>query len=75
MPMFAPLREIGEPVTMDGKDWAPMNSFGDLSWDEIKAVCAATNGGHCLAGGPIDGVRHDGLDIHCCGCRGAGPPC
>ena len=53
MPIFAPLTEIGATVTMDGKAWAPMNSFGDLSWDEINDVCPVASGGHCLAGGKL----------------------
>ena len=53
MPVFAPLTEIGATVTMDGKAWAPMNSFGDLSWDEINDVCPIANGGDCLPGGQL----------------------
>lgn len=53
MPVFAPLTEIGATVTMNGKAWAPMNSFGDLSWDEINAACPVTNGGHCLVGSQL----------------------
>jgi hypothetical protein len=53
MPVFEPLTEIGATVTMNGKAWAPMNGFGDLSWDEINAVCPVTNGGHCLVGGKL----------------------
>tara|TARA_R110002073_G_scaffold58639_1_gene148442 strand:+ start:306 stop:1184 length:879 start_codon:yes stop_codon:yes gene_type:complete len=53
MPLFAPLTEIGSTVTMNGKEWAPLTSFGDLTWDEIDAVCPVTNGGHCLAGGKL----------------------
>lgn len=53
MPLFEPLTEIGATVTMNGKAWAPMNDFGNLSWDDINAVCPATNGGHCLVGGKL----------------------
>ncbi len=53
MPLFEPLTEIGATVTMNGKAWAPMNGFGDLSWDDINAVCPVTNGGHCLVGGKL----------------------
>lgn len=53
MPIFEPLTEIGATVTMNGKAWAPMSGFGDLSWDDINAVCPVTNGGHCLAGGKL----------------------
>jgi hypothetical protein len=53
MPLFLPLTEIDKTVTMNGKEWAPLNSFGNLSWDEIDAVCPATNGGHCLVGAKL----------------------
>ncbi len=53
MPVFAPITEIGAAVTMNGKAWAPMDSFHDFSWEEINAVCPATNGGRCLPGGKL----------------------
>ncbi|MBK6508594.1 MAG: hypothetical protein IPG06_03495 [Haliea sp.] len=40
MPLFEPLTEIGATVTMNGKAWAPMSGFGDLSWDDINAARA-----------------------------------
>jgi hypothetical protein len=53
MPLFEPLTTIGATVAMNGKAWAPMSGFGNLSWDDINAVCPATNGGHCLVGGKL----------------------
>jgi hypothetical protein len=43
---------ITDIVTVDGKDWAQVDRFINLSWNDINAVCPA---GLCSAGGTLNG--------------------
>lgn len=40
MPIFEPIFEpVLGTVTVDGKEWAQVDSFANLSWNDINAVC------------------------------------
>lgn len=51
----------GTPITgtviANGKEWAQVDLFLDLSWSEVNAVCP---GGACVFGGVLNGYRMTG---------------
>lgn len=39
MPVFIPPQPITDTVTVDGREWAQVDLFTNLTWDQINAVC------------------------------------
>jgi hypothetical protein len=39
MPVFIPPQPITDTVTVDGREWAQVDLFTNLTWDHINAVC------------------------------------
>jgi hypothetical protein len=39
MPIFRPITPITDTVTVDGREWAQVDLFTNLTWDHINAVC------------------------------------
>ena len=50
MPIFAEIIPITDTVIRGGKEWAQVDLFPGLSWNQINTVCP---GGHCAAGGEL----------------------
>ncbi len=48
MPIFRELTiPVADTVVVDGKQWAQLDLFVNLSWNEINAVCPQANAGVC----------------------------
>ncbi|CAA0122188.1 Uncharacterised protein [Halioglobus japonicus] len=47
----------GDIVSVEGRDWAQVDLFGSLSWNDINSVCPS---GMCVDGGTLNGYDMSG---------------
>lgn len=57
MPLFKPASAITDTVTVDGLEWAQVDLFLGLSWNEINAACPS---GTCASGAVLNGYDMSG---------------
>lgn len=47
MPIFSDRVPITDTIIVEGREWAQVDLFADVSWDSVDAVCPAANDGVC----------------------------